>query len=115
MLLRLFALAFSCHYGDRASRPAGFTAGRHAGAQTEPIRRGRAGQRLARSAPEQSRPFENPGRAALGGIGFLRSGHARTEGPAKSVFRIRLTRPNDDCQLLLFRLYFDDKPEHSRN
>ncbi|CAN5432437.1 hypothetical protein BH18VER2_BH18VER2_00420 [soil metagenome] len=35
-----------------------------------------------------------------------------TEGaPAKSVFRIRLTRPNEDCQLLLFRLYFDDNPE----
>ena len=30
---------------------------------------------------------------------------------AKSIFRIRLTRPNDDCQILLFRLYFDDKPE----
>ena len=34
--------------------------------------------------------------------------NANTEGPKKSVFRIRLTRPNDDCQLLLFRLYFDD-------
>ena len=33
------------------------------------------------------------------------------EGPKKSVFRIRLTRPNDECQLLLFRLYFDDQPE----
>ncbi len=31
--------------------------------------------------------------------------------PAQSVFRIRLTRPNEDCQILLFRLYFDDKPE----
>jgi hypothetical protein len=29
----------------------------------------------------------------------------------KSVFRVRLIRPNDDCQLLLFRLYFDDLPE----
>ncbi len=33
------------------------------------------------------------------------------EGPQESVFRIRLTRPNDECQLLLFRLYFDDQPE----
>lgn len=33
------------------------------------------------------------------------------EGPKESVFRIRLTRPNDECQLLLFRLYFDDQPE----
>jgi hypothetical protein len=36
---------------------------------------------------------------------------AETEGEKKSVFRIRLTRPNDECQLLLFRLYFDDRPE----
>jgi hypothetical protein len=32
-------------------------------------------------------------------------------GPGKSVFRIRLTRPNDDCQILLFRLFFDDDPK----
>ncbi|HET7511204.1 MAG TPA: hypothetical protein VFJ88_00440 [Chthoniobacterales bacterium] len=32
-----------------------------------------------------------------------------TEGvPGKSVFRIRIKRPNEDCQLLMFRLYFDD-------
>jgi len=37
--------------------------------------------------------------------------NANVEGPKKSVFRIRVTRPNDDCQLLLFRLYFDDLPE----
>ncbi len=30
---------------------------------------------------------------------------------AKSVFRIRLTRPNEDSQILLFRLYFEDDPE----
>lgn len=29
----------------------------------------------------------------------------------KSVFRIRLTRPNDDCQILLVRLFFDDDPQ----
>lgn len=33
------------------------------------------------------------------------------EAPRKCIFRIRLTRPNDECQLLLFRLYFDDQPE----
>jgi hypothetical protein len=38
-------------------------------------------------------------------------GKRTTEGPAKSVFRVRLTRPNEDCQILLFRLYFDDKLE----
>ena len=34
-------------------------------------------------------------------------------GPAstKSVFRIRLARPNESCQILLFRLYFDDQPD----
>jgi hypothetical protein len=36
--------------------------------------------------------------------------HAK-EKPDKSVFRIRLTRPNDDCQILLFRLFFDDNPQ----
>ena len=36
---------------------------------------------------------------------------ATSEGPKKTVFRIRLTRPNEECQLLLFRLYFDDQPE----
>jgi len=38
-------------------------------------------------------------------------GKDTTGGPAKSVFRIRLSRPNEDCQILLFRLYFDDKPD----
>jgi hypothetical protein len=31
--------------------------------------------------------------------------------PAKSIFRIRIIRPNDDCQILLFRLFFDDNPQ----
>src|SRR5690242_18837454 len=37
-------------------------------------------------------------------------GETRAGVAAKSVFRLRLTRPNEDCQLLLFRLYFDDVP-----
>ncbi|HEY5037052.1 MAG TPA: hypothetical protein VII74_07995, partial [Chthoniobacterales bacterium] len=36
---------------------------------------------------------------------------ARAGVPAKSVFRIRIVRPNDDCQILLFRLFFDDDPK----
>lgn len=38
---------------------------------------------------------------------------ARTkpEAPMRSTFRIRIIRPNDDCQILLFRLFFDDKPK----
>jgi hypothetical protein len=43
-------------------------------------------------------------------VTFTGGKHA-TAGPAKSVFRIRLARPNEDCQILLFRLYFDDKPD----
>lgn len=31
----------------------------------------------------------------------------------KSIFRIRIIRPNDDCQILLFRLFFDDVPKQS--
>jgi hypothetical protein len=38
-------------------------------------------------------------------------GKAAAGAPAKSVFRIRLTRPNEECQLLLCRLYFDDNPD----
>src|SRR5438046_5028495 len=30
-------------------------------------------------------------------------GSEQRNQPVKSVFRIRLTRPNDDCQILLFR------------
>jgi hypothetical protein len=35
-------------------------------------------------------------------------GIAKPGIPAKSTFRIRIIRPNDDCQILLFRLFFDD-------
>jgi hypothetical protein len=31
-------------------------------------------------------------------------------GASKSVFRIRVTQPNPDYQILFFRLFFDDKP-----
>ena len=37
-------------------------------------------------------------------------GKGSAEATTKSVFRLRLTRPNEDCQILLFRLYFDDNP-----
>lgn len=35
----------------------------------------------------------------------------KPEAPRHSTFRIRITRPNDDCQILLFRLFFDDDPK----
>ena len=37
-------------------------------------------------------------------------GKSSPEKTGQSVFRIRLSRPNEDCQLLLVRLYFDDLP-----
>ncbi len=35
---------------------------------------------------------------------------ASSDKTGQSVFRIRVSRPNEDCQLLLVRLYFDDLP-----
>lgn len=37
-------------------------------------------------------------------------GKAAGDAPAKSIYRVRVARPNDDCQILLFRLYFEDQP-----
>ena len=36
---------------------------------------------------------------------------ARKDTPAKTVFRIQLAQPSSDMQLLMFRLFFDDKPD----
>jgi hypothetical protein len=36
---------------------------------------------------------------------------AKEGAPANTVFRIRLTRPRADFQVLFFRLFFDDNPE----
>ena len=36
---------------------------------------------------------------------------AQNERPARTVFRIRVTRPRVDLQLLMLRLFFDDKPD----
>ncbi len=38
-------------------------------------------------------------------------GEAKAGSPAKTVFRIRLTRPKAELQVLFFRLFFDDNPE----
>lgn len=61
----------------------------------------------------QSNPTHSKIQAAPPWVESISFAPAKTESAAakKSVFRIRLTRPNDDCQLLLFRLYFDDRPE----
>jgi hypothetical protein len=36
---------------------------------------------------------------------------ATKEGAAKTVFRIRIVRPNEEARLLLFRIFFDDKAQ----
>ncbi len=36
---------------------------------------------------------------------------AKDDAVAKTIFRIRVARPRADLQLLLFRLFFDDKPQ----
>ncbi|MGH8092149.1 MAG: hypothetical protein ACREIF_01580 [Chthoniobacterales bacterium] len=74
----------------------------------------------AEAAPEsawldlrQSNPAHSKVQAApawVESISFA-TGKAESGAAAKSVFRIHLNRPNDDCQLLLFRLYFDDLPD----
>jgi hypothetical protein len=43
----------------------------------------------------------------------LIAAEAKANAPAKTTFRIRLTRPKADFQVLFFRLFFDDKPEQS--
>lgn len=74
----------------------------------------------AESAPEsawldlrQNNPARSKVQAApawVESVSFT-PGKSEAEAAAKSIFRIRLTRPNDDCQILLFRLYFDDQPD----
>ena len=61
----------------------------------------------------QNSPTHSKVQAAPSWVESISFASAKTaaEGPKNSVFRIRLTRPNDDCQLLLFRLYFDDQPD----
>jgi hypothetical protein len=61
----------------------------------------------------QNSPTHSKIQAAPSWVESISFAPAKTdpEAPKKSVFRIRLTRPNDDCQLLLFRLYFDDQPD----
>ena len=43
-------------------------------------------------------------------INFVPAKNNASAPGGKSIFRIRLARPNEDCQILLVRLYFDDLP-----
>ena len=74
----------------------------------------------AEAAPEiawldlrQAKPANSKIQAAPDWVESVSFAPGKSEAgkPAKSVFRIRLTRPNEDCQILLFRLYFEDNAE----
>jgi len=64
---------------------------------------------LRQTGAARSKMQEAPG--WVESISFVSGKHNPSAPGAKCVFRIRLTRPNEDCQILLFRLYFDDLPE----
>jgi hypothetical protein len=63
---------------------------------------------LRQNAPQYSKPQNAPPWVeAL----TLVPGEATESGASRSVFRIRVTRPGPDYQVLFFRLFFDDKPD----
>jgi hypothetical protein len=62
---------------------------------------------LRQNAPQNSRPQEAP--PWVEAVTFSTTQSANNTSP-KSVFRIRVTRPSPDYQVLFFRLFFDDKP-----
>jgi hypothetical protein len=64
---------------------------------------------LRQNSPQNSRPQEAPGWVEA--VTFSTTQMA-DETPSKSVFRIRVTQPSPDYQVLFFRLFFDDKAEH---
>ena len=102
---------FSVSRGDRASRAARSAAGRSQ--ILKPSQSAEAAPDSAWLDLRQNNPAHSKVQAAPAWVESVTfaPGKATTDGPAKSVFRIRLTRPNEDCQILLFRLYFDDKPD----
>jgi hypothetical protein len=61
---------------------------------------------LRQHAPQNSRPQEAP--PWVEAVTFSATRLAN-DTPSKSVFRIRVTRPSPDYQVLFFRLFFDDK------
>ena len=113
MKFRFLALALALLLG--AARPApAQVAFRPAGAQVL------KSSQSAAAAPEsawldlrQTNPAHSRVQAAPGWVESVSFAPGKTDSAVtkKSIFRIRVTRPNDDCQLLLFRLYFDDQPD----
>jgi hypothetical protein len=63
---------------------------------------------LRQISPQNSRPQEAP--AWVETVTFSTT-QLTNETPSKSVFRIRVTPPSTDYQVLFFRLFFDDKPD----
>jgi len=63
---------------------------------------------LRQTAPRNSKPQDAP--AWVEALTLLPGQTTEGGATSKSVFRIRVTQPGPDYQVLFFRLFFDDKP-----
>jgi len=63
---------------------------------------------LRQNAPRNSKPQNAP--AWVEALTLLPGEATEGGGNSKSIFRIRVTQPGPDYQVLFFRLFFDDKP-----
>src|SRR5438874_3300990 len=63
---------------------------------------------LRQNAPRNSKPQNAP--AWVEALTLLPAQATEGGGNSKSIFRIRVTQPGPDYQILFFRLFFDDKP-----
>ncbi len=63
---------------------------------------------LRQHAPANSKPQSAPRWVEAVGLSSVKGAG---EGISKSVFRIRVSQPGPDYQVLFFRLFFDDKPD----
>jgi hypothetical protein len=63
---------------------------------------------LRQNAPRNSKPQNAP--AWVEALTLLPGEATEGGGTSKSIFRIRVTQPGPDYQVLFFRLFFDDKP-----
>jgi hypothetical protein len=62
---------------------------------------------LRQNSSRNSKPQDAP--AWVEALSLLSGEATEGGGPSKSIFRIRVTQPGPDYQVLLFRLFFDDK------
>ncbi len=63
---------------------------------------------LRQNAPRNSKTQNTP--AWVEALTLLPGETTELGGTSKSIFRIRVTQPSSDYQVLFFRLFFDDKP-----